>query len=198
MYEYIRGRLEALNPAEAIVETAGIGYKLQISLASYSELEKLISTDVKLYLHHHIREDEETLFGFYTTRERELFELLITVNGIGPGSARMILSYLTCDDLTSAIIGEDVNKIKSVKGIGIKTAQRVIIELKDKVIKGNTLTTNIISTTAINNPFRGEAATALTLLGFAKPNIEKALDKILADYPDISLEDIIKKSLKIL
>ncbi|MCF0164404.1 MAG: Holliday junction branch migration protein RuvA [Bacteroidales bacterium] len=197
MFEYIVGTLTETNPAEAIIEAAGLGYKIQISVQTFSAIEKNSGQSVKLYLHHHLREDEELFYGFFTKEERTLFTLLIGVSGIGPNTARMMLSALSCDELKEAIIKDDVNKIKSIKGIGIKTAQRLIIELRDKVVKGSGQSDMSVLTTS-SNPARTEAATALSILGFPKPAIEKALDTVLKQQSDASLEELIKKSLKLL
>jgi Holliday junction DNA helicase RuvA len=196
MYEYILGTLSELNPAEAILEAGGVGYKILISLGTFSEIEHKCGQSVKLYLYHLLREDEEALYGFATKEERALFTLLISVNGVGPGTARMMLSSLSSDELQNAIIGGDVVRIKSIKGIGAKTAERIILELRDKVVKGDSKPFAGISTA--RSEVRSEAFNALVLLGFAKPNVEKALDKVLSQMPEISLENLIKNSLKIL
>ena len=197
MYEYIYGKLAELNPAEAIIEAGGIGYKILISLGTYSEIEHSAGQQVKLYLYHLLREDDETLYGFADKDERALFTLLISVSGVGPGTARMMLSSMSSDELQNAIIGQDVRKIKSIKGIGTKTAERIILELKDKdkIVKGEGRPTAVVGA---NSATRDEAFNALILLGFSKPNVEKALEMVLKDYPAASLEDLIKKSLKIL
>ena len=196
MYEYILGTLVELNPAEAILETGGIGYKILISLGTFSQIEQRGGEKVKLYLYHLLREDEEALYGFATKEERGLFTLLISVNGVGPGTARMMLSSLSSDELQNAIIGGDVARIKSIKGIGAKTAERIILELRDKIVKGDSKPAGGFST--VKSEVRAEAFNALVLLGFAKSNVEKALDKVLKETPDISLENLIKNSLKIL
>ena len=135
MIDYIKGTITELTPTEVIIETGNIGYVASISLQTYSALDH--RNDAKVYIHHILREDEELFYGFATKDERELFRLLIGVSGVGAATARMMLSSLTCDEIRGAIIGEDVNKIKSVKGIGLKSAQRLIIELKDKGISKN-------------------------------------------------------------
>ncbi|MBO4571849.1 MAG: Holliday junction branch migration protein RuvA [Bacteroidales bacterium] len=197
MYEYITGRLVELLPTEAVVENAGFGYSVLISLSTFTKLQNQGEEFVKLYLYHHLREEEEAFFGFFDRDERELFVQLISVSGIGPNSARMMLSSMTADELRSAIIAQDTNKIKSIKGIGLKTAQRVILELKDKVGPGGG--------SAVSIPIPGaepsvkeEALSALVLLGFAKPAAEKALNAVLKAEPTVKLEDLIKKALKIL
>ena len=184
MYEYIYGKLTELNPAEAIVEAGGIGYKILISLGTFSEIEHSTGGNVKLFLYHLLREDE-----------RALFTLLISVSGVGPGTARMMLSSMSSDGLRDAIIGGNVAKIKAIKGIGTKTAERIILELKDKVVKGEG---RPAAAFGVSSATRDEAFNALILLGFSKPNVEKALDMVLKEAPGISLEDLIKKSLKIL
>ena len=197
MYEYILGTLTELNPAEAILEAGGVGYKILISLGTFSQIEHKSGEKVKLYLYHMLREDDEALYGFGTKEERALFTLLISVNGVGCGTARMMLSSLSVDELQEAIIGGNVARIKSVKGIGAKTAERIILELKDKIVKGGGSAISVTSVAA-KSAVRDEAAGALVLLGFSKPNVEKALDMVLKQTPDATLEILIKNSLKIL
>ena len=192
MIEYIKGTLAELNPTEAIVENNGIGYSTLISLQTYEEIHG--KSEVKLYIHHYLREDEELYYGFATKDERHLFRLLISVSGIGAATARMMLSSMSSDEITNAIQTENINKIKSIKGIGLKSAQRLIIELKDKVgkISGETPTLpGLASNTAME-----EATTALVMLGFAKPNVNKVLSAIVKQKPDMSLEEMIKIALK--
>jgi len=197
MYDYIKGHITELNPAQVTLESYGIGFNILISLTTFSQLEKVAGEEVKLFIHHVVREDEELFYGFFDKNERTIFRHLISVSGVGPNSARMMLSSLTPDEVTTAILSQDVNKIKSVKGIGIKTAQRVILELKDKIGKGSSNDT-IFELASASSPVKEEAASALILLGFAKPNVEKALSSILSKEPSIKLEDLIKKALKIL
>lgn len=193
MYDYIKGTLEELSPAEAVVECHGIGFKLQISLNTYDRLQG--QKEVRLYVHHHLREDEETLYGFCDKEERRIFALLIGVSGIGPNTARMMLSSLTADEVSTAIVSGDVNRIKGVKGIGLKTAQKVIIELKDKISRGGAeLDLSGGSSTANTS----EACSALVMLGFTKNAVEKTVASIVKKEPGLSLEDIIKKALKML
>ena len=196
MYDYVKGRLEELNPAQAVVEAGGFGYRILISLQTYSALESKVGSEVKIYLYHYLREDDEGFFGFSTKDERSLFELLISVSGVGPSTARMVLSSMTSDELSAAIVAEDINKIKSIKGIGLKSAQRMVLELKDKIVKGGGKDASFIG--AQGNPNREEAATALVLLGFPKAAVEKVLDKIVKDNKDASLEELIKQALKML
>ena len=195
MYDYITGTIAEISPAEAIIDNNGIGYSLQISLQTYSEIHQQKQT--KLYIYNHVREDTHLWFGFATKDERTVFLQLISVSGIGPNSARVMLSSLSANEIRTAIIQGDVNKIKSVKGIGLKTAQKVIIELKDKI--GKTAgTDNIPSLLPDNNSNREEALSALVMLGFQKAAAEKALSSVLKKEPELSLEELIKASLKIL
>ena len=195
MYEYITGRLEEITPTDAIVEARGVGYDLQISLSTFSRLQGAQGKNVKLYTTHLVREDDETLYGFADKAERSVFLQLISVSGVGPGSARMILSAMTADEVREAVLSNDVNKFKAVKGIGLKTAQRVILDLKDKIGKGGE-TFSFETPGSSSSAVREEALSALTLLGFAKPAVEKTLDKLLKEQPDCSLEDLIKRALK--
>ena len=193
MIDYIKGDLVDLTPTEAIVECYGIGYRILISLNTFSKLEGQEKT--QLYIHHYLREDDELYYGFFDKDERELFRLLINVSGIGAATARMMLSSLTPEDIRNAILSEDINKIKSVKGIGLKTAQRLILELKDKIVKGEgTEVTRLIG--HLDNSAIEEATTALVTLGFAKNNVTKVVNAILKEKPDASLEEIIKIGLK--
>lgn len=197
MYEYITGRLEEITPTDAIVEACGVGYDLLISLSTFSRLQGAQGKNVKLFTCHLVREDDESLYGFADKAERSVFEQLISVSGVGPGSARMILSAMTADEVREAVLANDVNKFKSVKGIGLKTAQRVILDLKDKIGKGSGEFT-FETSGGVSSAVREEALSALTLLGFAKPAVEKTLDKILKEQPDCKLEDLIKRALKLL
>ncbi len=193
MYDYIKGSLVEVSPTEAVVENNGIGYRLQISLQTYADIQSL--AHVKLYIHHHLREDIELWYGFYKKEERAMFCMLIEVSGIGPNTARVMLSSMTEEEIKNAIIAGDVNRIKSIKGIGLKTAQRVIIELKDKIIKGgNTAVETILPGASSAN--KEEALSALILLGFTKAAVEKVLTSILKENPNYSLEELIKLSLK--
>lgn len=193
MYDYIKGELVEITPTEAIVECCGIGYSIMISLQTYDTLKN--STEAKIYIYHHIREDEEQFYGFATKNERELFKLLISVSGVGVGSARMMLSSLSDEEIRNAIVGEDVRKIKSVKGIGLKTAQRLILDLKDKIVKGAGVDTQNPTISASNKNV-DEATTALLNLGFTKANISKIIPEILKSEPDASIETIIREGLR--
>lgn len=191
MFEYIKGSLTEITPSNAVVETSGLGYNLQISVNTYSKIHQ--QKEVKLFLHHVVREDAELLFGFADKVERDLFRLLISVSGVGPNTARIMLSSLTPVEVATAIITDDLNRIKSVKGIGLKTAQRILVDLKDKVgkdlVDGGVLP-------SVGNVAREESLSALVMLGFVKANVEKVLDSILKDDPELKVEGIIKAALK--
>lgn len=193
MIDYIKGKTIELTPTDMILECYGIGYKILISLQTYEALNG--KTETTVYIHHYLREDEELYYGFATKDEREMFRLLISVSGVGASTARMMLSSLTTEETRNAIIGEDINKIKGIKGIGSKTAQRIILELKDKVTKGGGSESTAIFPTA-SNPAVDEATTALVMLGFTKPNVNKAISAVLKESPSATLEEIIKLALK--
>lgn len=195
MITHIRGVLVEKNPAYVVIETSdGIGYYIHISLSTFSQLKD--EKELKLYTHFVVKEDAQVLYGFYEESERTLFRLLISVNGIGPNTACLILSALSVQDLVNAISAEDVRTIQSVKGIGAKTAQRVIIELKDKLSKASFAAAENFSTDYNNN--KSEALSALVALGFAKNPAEKVLDKILKEEASLTVEELIKKALKLL
>ena len=193
MIDYIKGTIEELGPTEMTLENNGIGYKILISLQTYEGLNG--KKDATVYIHHYLREDEELYYGFSSKDERELFRLLIGVSGIGASTARMMLSSLSSDEIRNAIIAEDINKIKSIKGIGLKSAQRLILELKDKVIKGGGSDSSALFSSS-SNAATEEAITALVMLGFTKANVTKAVNAVLKEKPSASLEEIIKLSLK--
>ena len=195
MIDYIKGIIEELTPTETTLENNGIGYKILISLQTYEALNG--SKEAKIYIHHYLREDEELYYGFASKDERELFRLLIGVSGIGASTARMMLSSLTSDEIRNAILSEDINKIKSIKGIGLKSAQRLILELKDKVVKGAGSESTTLFTQATNSCAE-EATTALVMLGFTKAHVNKAVAAVLKQNPNASLEEIIKLGLKML
>lgn len=193
MYDYIKGEIVEISPTEVILECNGIGYSIMISLQTYDALKE--SNEAKVYIYHHIREDEEQFYGFATKNERELFKLLISVSGVGVGSARMMLSSLTDEEIRNSILSEDVRTIKSIKGIGMKTAQRLILDLKDKIVKGAGVEAAEITVPTKNHNI-DEATTALLNLGFSKVNINKILPEILKESPDASIETIIREGLK--
>lgn len=191
MFEFIKGTVDTLKPSYLVLDANSVGYFINISLNTYTQLNG--QETVKVFIHQVIREDAHLLYGFATETERELFRLLISVNGIGSNTAVMMLSSLSPDEIRSAILSENINLLKSIKGIGIKTAQRVVIDLKDKV--GKSPASEQIVMTA-DNTLKNEALSALVMLGFAKKPAEKELDKILAAQPNLSVEGVIKLALK--
>ena len=191
MITHLRGKLVEKNPTYAIVECNGVGYFLNISLNTYSKIPD--SEAIKLYTHLSIREDAHTLFGFADKTEREVFRLLTSVSGVGPSTARTMLSSMTSEQIQQAIAAEDVALIQSVKGIGAKTAQRVIVDLKDKILKTYQLSEDTVNT---DNTLREEALSALEVLGFTRKQVDKLVQRIIQESPSISLEDIIKQALK--
>lgn len=193
MIDYIKGKIIELTPTYTVVENSGIGYMIQISLQTFSALEN--RSDVTIYIHHYLREDDEQFYGFSSKDERELFRLIISVSGIGVSTAQMMLSSMSSDEIRNAIISEDINRIKSIKGIGLKTAQRLILELKDKIVKGGGTGGSVIFSAGTNAVVE-EATTALVLLGFTKTNVNKAITAVLKENPSANLETIIKMSLK--
>ena len=191
MIDYIKGILTEMNPASISVETGGIGYSINISLHTYSRLSG--KGECKILIHEVIREDAHLLFGFADDEERDIFRLLISVSGIGANTARMMLSSLTPAEVAGAIIESDVNLLKGVKGIGLKTAQRIIVDLKDKVGKHST-TGEIFAFE--DNTKREEALSALVMLGFARSAVLKVLDRIIREEKNLTVEDLIKRALK--
>ena len=196
MIDYIKGTITELSPAELILENNGIGYGILISLQTYQALQD--KKEAKVYIFHYLREDMEEFYGFATKDERELFELLISVSGIGVASARMMLSSLSAEEIRQAILSEDVARIKSIKGIGVKSAQRLIIELKDKVVKGEGSDSTELFGGAARNEIVEEASRALIMLGFSKPAVNKAIQAILKANPNAKVEQIIKSALQMM
>ena len=193
MIEYIKGNIIEITPTDMVLECHGIGYKILISLQTYEGLNG--RKDTTVYIHHYIREDEELYYGFATKDERELFRLLIGVSGIGASTARMMLSSLSSEEIRNAILSEAINKIKSIKGIGLKSAQRLILELKDKVVKGEGSDSTTLFASSLNAA-ADEAGTALVMLGLKKANVNKAVAAVLKEKPGATLEEIIKLALK--
>ena len=193
MYAFISGRIAEITPAYAIVDNHGIGYFVNITLNTFAAIGS--QTEVKLYTHLQVLEDAHNLFGFYTAKERDMFELLITVSGVGCNTARLILSSLTVNELSTAIANEDIRTIQAVKGIGSKTAQRLVVDLKDKVKKTD-YAEEIVG--LVDNTVKNEALSALVILGFSKNAASKALDKLLKQSPDASVEVLIREALKLL
>ncbi|MBR3303912.1 MAG: Holliday junction branch migration protein RuvA [Bacteroidales bacterium] len=193
MYDYIKGELIETTPTQAVVECGGMGYRLEISLQTFSDIQN--AKQVKLYIYYYVKEDIAMWYGFNSKEERGMFLMLINVNGVGPNTARMILSSLTTEELRNAIISDDVNRIKAVKGIGLKSAQKIIIELKDKIIKGGDSSTLPLGAGA-KTPVGAEAVGALVMLGFTKQQSEKAVGEVLKEHPESSVEQVIKFALK--
>ena len=191
MIDYIKGTITRITPTFLTLETGGIGYLLNISISTFSKLEG--RNEYKLLVHEVIREDSHQLFGFADCEERNIFRLLISVTGVGANTARMMLSSLSPGEIEKAIIGSDVNILKSVKGIGLKTAQRIIVDLKDKL--GKQAGSGEIFAFA-DNTKREEALSALVMLGFAKSAVTKVLDKIIREEKNLTVEDLIKRALK--
>jgi len=191
MITHVKGRLVEKAPTSVVIESNGIGYLINISLNTFSQIPD--NENLKLFTHLQIKEDSHTLYGFYTIKEREIFRLLISVNGIGSNIARTMLSSISPEQIIDAISRENVSLIQSVKGIGSKTAQRVIIDLRDKILKVYDLDEGITSS---NNTNREEALSALEVLGINKKSSERLVDKIVLENPDISVESIIKETLK--
>ena len=191
MYEYIQVPLIEKNPAYCIIETGGIAYFIQISLSTYSQMGP--QTQVKLYLHQVVREDAHLLFGFHSKQEREMFRLLLTVSGIGANTARMMLSSLTSEDIQQAILEGNASLLQSIKGIGTKTAQRVILDLRDRISKEK-VAGDLFPIT--DNRLKEEALSALVILGFNKGEADKVIGKILLAEKSLTLEELIKKALK--
>jgi len=194
MYDYFTGKLVEKTPTYAVIECAGVGYLLHISLTTYTQLTSPESCT--LYAHQAIREDAHTLYGFSSRAERETFRLLINVSGVGASTARMILSSLSTPEIAEAVMSNNVSLLKGIKGIGEKTAQRIIIDLKGKFDKGSS-TAELFA--GMHNTTRTEALTALTLLGFPKNLSEKAIDKVVkSGEKDLTVEELIKQTLKVL
>ena len=201
MYDYIQGKLTEINPAYAVIDNHGIGYVLQISLNTYTRISGLETC--KLFTHQVIREDAQLLFGFADTGERELFRLLISVSGVGPGTARLLLSSLNPDELKDAIVTGKVGVLKAVKGIGEKSAQRIIVDLRDKIDKGAGWTQKVDFS---HNTIREESLSGLIILGFPRKVAEKAVEEVMKEMQkqaagenkavDISVERLIKEALK--
>ena len=197
MIEYIKGELTELTPALATIEAAGVGFGLNISLITYTAIQG--KKDVKLYVYEAIREDAHLLYGFYSKKERELFELLISVSGVGTNTARMVLSSLSVGELCNAISTGNERIIKSIKGIGLKTAQRIIIDLRDKIVAlgiTDEIPAGGMMDAPVNNAVKDEAVSALTMLGFAPAPSQKVVVAILTEKPQAPVEEVLKLALK--
>lgn len=194
MIAYLKGEITYKNPTYIYIECGGVGYQVNISLYTYARLEK--SESIKLLTHLVIKEDSHTIYGFYDREERDLFIHLLSVSGIGPNTARIVLSSLNPGEITQAILSEDELVFKQVKGIGSKTAKQIILDLKNKISKGNDMT---IHMTTRDNTLQEEALSALLALGFSKQSVTKAVSDVYKANPDLaSVESLIKASLKIL
>jgi Holliday junction DNA helicase RuvA len=191
MYDFIRGTIIERNPASVVIEAGGVGYSVHISLNTYTKLNK--QPDALIYVHQVVREDAHLLFGFADKTERELFRNLISVNGVGANTAIMMLSSLSPDEIATAVTTENVAVLKAVKGIGIKTAQRIIIDLKDKLAK---FRENDTIFALPDNTILNESLSALVMLGFVKRDAEKVVTKILQEQPQTTVESVIKQALK--
>lgn len=194
MYSFISGKVAEKNPAYVVIDNHGVGYLINITLNTFTSIGD--QTEVKLYVHFAIREDAHTLYGFYTEEERSLFLQLITVSGVGCNTARLILSSLSVRETIEAISNNDIRVIQGVKGIGAKTAQRIIVDLHDKVVKLNI--SDGEKTPAIYNTIKEEALSALMVLGFNRTSVEKILDKLLSQMDNPNVEQLIKEALRLL
>ncbi len=206
MIEYIKGNLTDLTPTYAVIEAAGVGYAINIALPSYSALVGKENSETKLYVTEIIREDTHDLFGFFTRGERELFLMLMTVSGIGANTARMIMSAYSASEIRQIIATGNARALAQVKGLGPKTAQRIIVDLKDKVLKveienqepGAKSQDGLLIPTEVDSEIKQEAVSALTMLGFAGAASGKVVDKILKATPNASVEQVIREALKML
>jgi Holliday junction DNA helicase RuvA len=191
MITYIKGKLIEKNPTFSVIEANGVGYFIHNSLHTFSQIP--IEENLKLYTHFHIREDAQALYGFFTKTEREVFRQLISVSGVGVGTAMVMLSSMSPEEIQHAIASGNVSLIKKVKGIGIKTAERVIIDLRDKILK--TVDIETISMDS-NNTIREESLSALDVLGFARKQTERVVENILKENPKMDVKSLIKQALK--
>ena len=199
MIGYIKGELSELTPAMAVVEAAGVGYAMNISLNCYSAIQG--KKDVKLYVYESIREDAHVLFGFASKKEREMFLLLITVSGVGPNTARMVLSSMSPAELCNSISTGNERMIKTIKGIGLKTAQRIIVDLRDKIVSlgiAEEIPAGGSMENPVDNKVKEEAVSALTMLGFSPAPSQKVVMQILKDNPTAAVEQVIKMALKMI
>lgn len=196
MYEYLEGTIAELTPAYAVVDVGGVGYMVNISLGTYSHFEH--AERGRFYVHYVVREDAQLLYGFATKSERELFRLLIGVSGVGGGTARMILSTYSPDELSSIIRSENAPLLKNVKGLGLKTAQKIIVDLRDKVlgIDPSAESAGKLASASAGSELFNEALAALAMLGFARSSSEKTVLGVIKDNPTASVEQVIKLSLK--
>lgn len=197
MIDYITGKIASLRPTSVVIDNSGIGYSMEISLQTYDSLNGKDNAKVYIQSQLNQRDGTQVDYGFSSVDERNLFRLITGVSGIGAASARMILSAMNSEELQNAILSEDIARLKSIKGIGLKSAQRMILELKDKIVKGEEASASVLFRED-SSKVSEEASSALQMLGFNKANVNKAIQQILKDKPDSSVEEIIKKALKIL
>lgn len=195
MYDYIKGAIAELTPACVVLDNHGLGFMINISLTSYNQLQPLQGAEAKVFVYEAIREDAHVLYGFVEKREREVFLLLISVSGVGPNTARMILSSMPPSELEQAIATGNVALLKAVKGIGAKTSQRIIVDLKDKIKVADHA---LLDKSQASGEVFEEALGALVMLGFTQQISQKTLKKLFAQEPAISAEDAIKKALKMM
>jgi Holliday junction DNA helicase RuvA len=198
MYEFISGRIAELTPAYAVVEAGGVGYYLNISLQTFSEIERL--GEAKLFVHFVVREDAQILYGFATAAERELFRRLISVSGVGGGTARMVLSTFSPSELANIISSENAVLLKNVKGLGLKTAEKIIVELRDKMT-GIVFTAGADGVAAgkdsgLGDAVHGEALAALAMLGFSRASSDKVVRAVMKENPGAAVEEVIRHALK--
>ena len=195
MYEYISGLVTDLAPTYAVIEAAGVGYYINISLQTYASLEG--EKSARLYVHFAVREDAQVLYGFSTKQERELFRLLISVSGVGGNTARMILSTYSTSELRNIIATENAVLLKNVKGLGLKTAQKIIVELSGKMLElGADTSKSVVATVSSNSEIYDETMAALVMLGFQKTASEKVVKAILNETPTISVEEAVRQALR--
>ena len=191
MYEYIEGEFVEKSPAHLIVQAGHLAYHIQISVFTYSQISNL--TKGKIYIHFVVREDAQIFYGFGSREEREIFRMLISVSGVGANTARLILSSLSPEEISQAILAGNVSLLQGIKGIGAKSAQRIIVDLKDKIGKGAGIDELFFSQ---DNTSREEAVSALVALGFPKKTVDKAVTRILSEQPELSVEEVVKAALK--
>lgn len=192
MYEFISGKIADLTPAYAVVETSGVGYYLNISLQTFSEIERL--AEARLYVHFTVREDAQILYGFATREERELFRRLISVSGVGGGTARMVLSTYSPAELANIISSENAALLKNVKGLGLKTAEKIIVELRDKM--AGIAASGAGKEAPGGDAVHSEAIAALAMLGFARAASDKVVRAVMKESPGMAVEEVIRRALK--
>lgn len=194
MYAYIEGKLAQLDPTYAVVDAGGVGYMIRIPLTTYELVKAAPAENTKLYIHHHVTEDSQTLYGFFTEEDRNIFQTFITASGVGPAIGLAALSQMKGRDIAQAIVTGNAAVLQRIKGLGAKTAQKLMLDLKTKMLKTISAEPGQISSFGNNN--RDEALTALVTLGIPRAMAEKSLDTILKDEPDLTTEELIRRSLR--